>query len=116
MARLAVEGGDPIEGQLGTYTWAGGGSDSPWLPGAPISAAPGEPMAIVLEPVVGVSAWRARIVPAGADGPAGAQVLAEGSGPPRFEAPGGGAWTLEVQLTFAEGSGAASYAWALDVP
>ena len=32
-ATLAAEGGDPVAGQLGSYTWAGGGSDSPWLPG-----------------------------------------------------------------------------------
>ena len=34
-ATLAVEGGDPVAGQLGSFTWNGGGSDSPWLPGAP---------------------------------------------------------------------------------
>ena len=33
-AALAVEGGDPTDGQLGTYTWGEGGSDAPWLPGA----------------------------------------------------------------------------------
>src|SRR3954452_7640141 len=37
-ATLAVEGGDPVAGKLGTYIWADGGSDSPWLPGAPIKA------------------------------------------------------------------------------
>ena len=115
MARLAVEGGDPVEGQLGTYTWAGGGSDSPWLPGAPIAAGAGEPMSSAFEPVLGVTAWRARIVPAAADGPSGARLVAEGSGTPRFEAPAAGAWTLEVQVTFAAGLGAASYAWALSV-
>ena len=115
MARLAVEGGDPVEGQLGTYTWAGGGSDAPWLPGAPIVAASGEPMAIAFEPAIGIAGWRARIVPAAADGPAGARLLAEGTGTPRFEAPEPGAWTLEVQVTFAAGMGAASYAWALSV-
>lgn len=115
IARLAVEGGDPVEGQLGTYTWAGGGSDSPWLPGAPIAAGAGEPMSIAFEPVLGVTAWRARLVPAAADGPAGARLLAEGSAPPRFEAPEPGAWTLVVEVTFAADLGAASYAWALSV-
>jgi hypothetical protein len=115
IARLAVEGGDPIEGQLGTYTWGGGGSDAPWLPGAPIEVASGEPLEVTFEPLIGVTAWRGRIVPAAATGPAGATVLAEGSGPPRFEAPSAGAWTLEVQVTFPAGMGAASYAWALTV-
>ena len=31
-ASIAVEGGDPVTGQLGTFTWGDGGSDSPWLP------------------------------------------------------------------------------------
>jgi hypothetical protein len=115
IARLAVEGGDPVDGQLGTYTWGGGGSDSPWLPGAPIEAGAGEPMEVTFEPVVGISAWRGRIVPGAAGGPAGATVLAEGSGPVRFGAPPAGAWTLEVQVTFAAGMGTASYAWALTV-
>ena len=33
-AELAAEGGDPVTGQLGTYIWAGAGSDSPWLRGS----------------------------------------------------------------------------------
>ena len=37
VASIGVEGGDPVVGQLGTYAWAGGGSSSPWLPGAPIA-------------------------------------------------------------------------------
>ena len=114
-ARLTVEGGDPVEGQLGTYTWANGGSDSPWLPGAPIAAATGEPLTVAFDPPVGVAAWRALIVPAGADGPAGGRVIGEGSGTPRVEAPEPGSWTLEIQVTFAASMGAASYAWALTV-
>ena len=33
VASLAAEGGDPVVGQLGSYIWADGGSDAPWLPG-----------------------------------------------------------------------------------
>ena len=36
-ALLAAEGGDPVAGQLGTYVWFESGSDSPWLPGAPLA-------------------------------------------------------------------------------
>src|SRR6266576_2728071 len=36
-AALAADGGDPVVGQLGTYTWLDGGSDSPWLPGTTIA-------------------------------------------------------------------------------
>jgi hypothetical protein len=114
-ASLAAEGGDAVAGQLGTYTWADGGSDSPWLPGAPISVGAGEPLVVRLEPATSVDAWLARIVPAGSSGPAGATVLGEGSGSPAFAAPEGGSWTLEIQVTFGDGLGTASYAWALTV-
>ncbi|MEA2610414.1 MAG: hypothetical protein QOG32_140 [Chloroflexota bacterium] len=41
-AALAAEGGDPVIGQLGSFTWGAGGSDSPWLPGAPLVVGVGE--------------------------------------------------------------------------
>ena len=48
-ASLAAEGGDPVPGQLGTFTWAGGGSDSPWLPGTPITVGAGESLTVTLD-------------------------------------------------------------------
>ena len=45
-ATLAVEGGDPVTGQLGTFTWGDGGSDSPWLPGSPIAVGTGEHLTV----------------------------------------------------------------------
>ena len=53
-ASLAVEGGDPVAGSLGSYTWAGGGSDSPWLPGAPMRVGSGERLRLTLAPKTGV--------------------------------------------------------------
>ena len=114
-ARLAVEGGDPVTGQLGTYVWGDQGSDSPWLPGAPIAVGRGEPMTIRLSPRTAVVAWQARIVAADSSGPDGALPVGAGYGAPRFEAPKRGAWTLEVHLAFADGAGDASYFWRLDV-
>jgi hypothetical protein len=114
-AMLAAEGGDPVTGQLGTYTWRDGGSDSPWLPGAPIAAGAGEPLSVSLEPATPIASWRARSVPASADGPAGAASLREGAGSPRFAAPGAGAWTIEVHVVFDDGLGDASYFWRLVV-
>src|SRR5688500_217654 len=49
-AFLAVEGGDPVVGQLGTYVWLDTGSDSPWLPGAPLAVGAGEPLTLGLDP------------------------------------------------------------------
>ena len=38
----ATEGGDPVTGSLGSFTWGDGGSDSPWLPGGEIAVGTGE--------------------------------------------------------------------------
>ena len=114
-ALLAAEGGDPVAGQLGTYIWGDGGSDSPWLPGAPIALGAGEPLIVTLDPATALESWGAVYVPATADGPAGALPLGDGSGPPAFAAPGAGNWTVDLQVTFADGAGSAHYAWRLDV-
>ncbi len=99
-ALAAVEGGDPVAGQLGTYTWGATGSDSPWLPGAPIRVGTGE--IADDQPRADRSAWRrwtARSVPLGQDGPDGAIALGQGPPPVRFiELPPPGAWTVELSI------------------
>lgn len=114
-ALLAAEGGDPVAGQLGTYVWLETGSDSPWVPGAPILVGAGEPLMVSLVPDGDVWAWAARYVPANAVGPDGATSLGEGGGSPAFAAPGPGTWTLEVFMEFAAGAGDARYFWRLEV-
>jgi len=114
-AALAAEGGDPVIGQLGTYVWHDEGSDSPWLPGAPIAVGAGEPLSVTFASPADIASWGARTVDAGADGPAGARSLADGAGTPAFHAPSRGAWTLEVHVVFADDAGDASYFWRLDV-
>lgn len=114
-ALLAAEGGDPVVGQLGTYVWLETGSDSPWLPGAPLAVGIGEPLTVTLVPDGAIRAWAARYVPAAAGGPDGATTLGEGAGSPRFDAPGPGAWTVEVLVEFTPGVGDARYFWRLEV-
>lgn len=114
-ALLAAEGGDPVTGQLGTYIWLESGSDSPWLPGAPLAVGSGEPLTLTLAPDGDVRAWRARYVPADRPGPEGAVSLGEGTGMAAFDTPGAGAWTVEVFVEFAAGVGDASYFWRLEV-
>lgn len=114
-ARMSAEGGDPVTGQLGTYVWGDAGSDSPWLPGAPIAVGVGEPLTVTFDPAIPVSTWRARMVPARAAGPDGASSLGLGAGDPRFGAPAPGSWTVEVHVAFVAGRGDASYFWRLDV-
>ena len=114
-AQLLAEGGEPVTAQLGTYVWHDAGSDSPWLSGAPIAVGHGEPLSVTFTPRAGVAAWQARTVPAARSGPAGATFVGEGTGLPRFDAPGAGTWTLEVHVVFTDDAGDASYFWRLDV-
>lgn len=113
-ADLAVEGGDPVAGQLGTFVWADGGSDSPWLPGAPIRAATGEILSVSLMPGVAMSHWSALLAPAASSGGAGAIDVGSGSAPARVVSPQAGSWTLAVTLDFGD-AGSATYFWLLEV-
>lgn len=115
VARLAVEGGDPVAGQLGSYTWNGGGSDSPWLPGAAFTVGSGERLAASLDPDVGVAAWSARRVGAGTADGAGAVGLAEGAAPIAFDAPATGRWSIQLTVGFADELGSAVYYWDVTV-
>jgi hypothetical protein len=112
-AALMAEGGDPVDGQLGTYLWGSGGSDSPWLPGARIAVGAGEPLSVSVAADQPAVSWSARFVPANAVGPAGATAMGSGQGRPGFLAPDPGTWTVEVHLVFAAGE--ASYFWRLEV-
>src|SRR4051812_23157240 len=115
-ATLRVEGGDPVTGQLGTYTWGGAGSDSPWLRGAPLKAAAGEPLKMTLRDGVAIARRTARRVPAGSEGGPGATSLGMGpAGPVTFEAPKKGNWSVQVTVEFGGHQGSASYYWQLDV-
>jgi hypothetical protein len=114
-ASLAAEGGDPVIGQLGTFTWADGGSDSPWLPGTPATVGAGEPLTISLADGVSIEAWSAKRVPAGTTDGAGAVGLGSGVSPATFKAPGPGSWSVQVQVTFAGNLGAGAYYWQLTV-
>jgi hypothetical protein len=114
-ATLAAEGGDPVAGQLGSFTWLDGGSDSPWLPGAPISVGSGEPLTISLGDGAAVDSWTARRVAAGTTDGAAAVLLGEGRAPMAFRAPASGTWSTQVTIRFSGGLGDAAYYWRIDV-
>ena len=115
-ASLAADGGDPVVGQLGSFTWNQAGSDSPWLPGSPIRVGSGEPLTVTLDPPSEIGSWTVRRVPAGATGGSGAVAMGSGEGAPiGFVAPGPGRWSVMVDIRFANGSNAAVYSWLLDV-
>jgi hypothetical protein len=114
-ALLAAEGGDPVAGQLGTFLWFQTGSDSPWLPGAPLAVGAGEPLTVDLQPDGDIASWAARYSPAAVAGPDGAASLGDGTGSPAFAAPRRGTWTVELFVEFAAGAGNAHYFWRLQV-
>ncbi len=115
-ATLAAEGGDPVAGALGSFTWGDGGSDSPWLAGAPVTVASGEPLTVRLSAGIPVTEWTARRVAAGTPDGLGAIAIATGGATPiAFPAPGRGTWSTQVVVTFGDGLGSAAYYWAITV-
>jgi hypothetical protein len=114
-ASLAVEGGEPVTGQLGTFTWGDGGSDSPWLPGAPVAVGEGERMTVSLAEPVGVATWSAKRMPASTTGGPGAIGLGTGGPPISFDAPPPGSWSVQVIVDYADGLGSGTYYWLVTV-
>jgi hypothetical protein len=115
-ASLAAEGGDPVTGQLGSFTWGDGGSDSPWLPGARLTVGRAEPLTVSIADGVATSDWSARRVPGGTKDGSGAVAIGSGTtGPITFIAPGPGSWSVQVTVGFAGDLGTASYYWQLMV-
>ena len=115
-ATLAADGGDPAVGQLGSYTWLDGGSDSPWLPGTPLAVGAGEPLTVAIGGGVAVADWSARRVTAGRTDGSGAIALGGAAGPPvAFAAPAAGTWSVQVTVRFANDLGSAAYYWRLTV-
>lgn len=115
-ASLQVEGGDPVVGQLGGFTWKNGGSAAPWLPGAPIHIGSGEQVTLTLAEPVAIERWAASYVPAAETESASALGLGEGSDwPVTFDAPPPGRWSVYVTLLFADGIGDAGYFWLAEV-
>ena len=114
-ATLAADGGDPVAGQLGSFTWRGGGSDSPWLPGAPITVGAGEPQSVTVDDRVPVGSWTARRLPVGTANGVGATALGAGGGAVAFAAPDAGSWSVQVDIQFGDDLGSAAYYWRLDV-
>jgi len=114
-ASISVEGGDPVVGQLGTFTWGNGGSDSPWLPGSPVAVGTGEHLTVTIADGAGMATWSARRVPAGTSDGSGAVGLGTGGPPVSFEAPPVGSWSVQVAVDFDGGLGSATYYWHVTV-
>lgn len=115
-ASIAVDGGDPVGGQLGSYTWHGAGSDAPWLDGSPIHVGAAERLSVSLVEAVGVANWTASRVPPGNRDGIGAIGLGEGFGEPvTFGTPPKGSWSVNVTVWFSDDRGSAAYYWLMNV-
>ena len=115
-ATLAAEGGDPVAGTLGSFTWGDGGSDSPWLPGAPIAVAPGEPLTVHLADDVPIVDWTAkRDAATTADGIGAVAIATGGAALVSFPALPPGAWSVQLVITFGDGLGSGAYYWTVTV-
>jgi hypothetical protein len=114
-AAMFVEGGDPVVGELGSFTWMNGGSDSPWLPGYRIHVANGEVLTVTLAESIGIANWTAgRVRLDNLDG--GAVGIGQGlTDRIIFPAPPPGIWSVSVNVWFADNLGSASYYWAVTV-
>lgn len=116
VATLAVDGGDPVIGQLGSYTWRNSGSDSPWLPGQPIRIGAGEPLTLVLDEPADVESWTASYLPPDDLQSISPTGLGDGSQQPiAFGPPPPGRWSVHVSVRFAGGLGSAAYFWLVEV-
>lgn len=114
-ATLAAEGGDAVAGSLGSFVWGDGGSDSPWLPGAPISVGAGETLTVSVGGLP-VQDWTAKRIAAGVSDGVGAVRLGSGAAAPiTFPAPKPGRWSVQLAVTFAGDLGSATYYWEVTV-
>ena len=114
-AGLVRVDGDAVIGQLGTFLWRDGGSDSPWLPGTPVTIAAAVQLEFGLSAAVPVASWHARLGRAGVDDPSSARPIGEGSSTIVVSGPPPGRWTVELTINFGDGLGEARYYWLLDV-
>jgi hypothetical protein len=117
-AMLLSPGNPPIEGAVGTYSWDGFASDSPWLAGAgPIRIAPDILASIRFPADAHVGTWEVRYAPVsdGLGDPARAVNQSALSGPEiDFPAPPEGSWSVQVLVEFV-GRGRVTYYWRFEV-
>ncbi len=116
-AFLAGPTGGPVAGELGSFSWDGLVSDSPWIvPPMASPLDPARPLRVRLRGGPAVARWTARWAKV-RNGEAGPPRLAgSGAGAPlAIDAPPGpGGWSLQVDVRFDGGERAAWY-WRVQV-
>ena len=104
-----------VVGSLGSYVFGGTGSDSPWLPGEPVTVDAGAAVRIRFDPETAVETWSVRITEAADSTGRNAAPFRAGEGPVRFDAPSNGAWTIALEARFGNRVGDAVYYWRMSI-
>ena len=103
-------------GSLGSYTWAGGGSDAPWIVAKPVATVKaGAPLHVTFGGMVpsGWSAAWARVIDGAAAAPTSGSA---GPSDVTLDAPSdAGQWSVRVTASFGPGANA-TYYWRVSVP
>ena len=104
--------GAEVPGTVGSYTWDGVASDTPWLPAGVLAtseAGAGDPLGVRVDGAV-VAGWTAAAAPAADRMGLAATALGEGGGPAiSFRAPAAGDSVVLVHAAFVGGGDAAWY-------
>jgi len=102
-------------GSLGSYTWAGGGSDAPWIVAKPVATVKaGAPLHVTFGGMVpsGWSAAWARVIDGAAAAPTSGSA---GPSDVTLDAPSdAGQWSVRVTASFGPGANA-TYYWRVSV-
>jgi hypothetical protein len=119
-ALLSIDGTPGVPGELGSYTYLGRGSDSPWLPAAmlqPVLVGPDGRLVVRLASGEPIAGGRARVARAGDT--QGTRTEALGLSQEQqavvIVGPGAGSWVLAVELDYPDGAGSGLYFWRLEV-
>lgn len=119
-ALLSVDGDPAVAGELGSYTYLGRGSDSPWLPARmlqPVRAGADGRLVVRLANGDPIAGGRARVARAADTQGTRTELLGLSQEQQALVivGPGPGSWVLAVDLDYAEGAGSGSYYWRLEV-
>jgi hypothetical protein len=109
-----VAGGVRQPGEAGSWAWAGGTSDAPWLPATALERVdvPASAVTVELDGGADVASWTASAASAHDTDGIDIEPLGDGSGTPSFRLPSGD-WVVAVDVRFADGRGSAIYYWHL---
>ncbi|MFL5680162.1 MAG: hypothetical protein ACJ77B_06125 [Chloroflexota bacterium] len=109
-AALTIGSRPAVAGSIGTYVFAGAGSDAPWLPGVALPVGNGGNAVVRLVPDVGSGAWHVKRAAADDKDGSTARTIASGSGLIAFKVDAVAA-TIMLDVEYTGGQGNGTYFW-----